>query len=92
LETGESYWLIVTLPEGRALRYYYDGETVTEALGTERYDASAVNEMLEAVVPQDLPVIAEQEPVGSLLWWPVMVGGGLAAIGLAIWLRMKSTS
>ena len=88
-ESDGSYWLVVTLPEGRTLRYFYDGTTVVEGLGTERYDAAAVAEMLDGLAPSDLPAIAQQEPAGSLLWWPVMLGGGALAIGIAVWLRKR---
>jgi hypothetical protein len=84
------FWLTVTLVEGRSLRYYYRAGMLTEALGTERYDGDAVADLLASITPEPPPAIEQEEPVGSLLWWPVMIGGGLAAIGAAIWLRRKS--
>ncbi len=89
VDTGEGEWLIVTLVEGRSLRYYYDGTTLTEGLGTERYDAASVAGVLDDAASMDQPVIEQERPAGSLLWWPVAGGGGLAAIGIAIWLRKR---
>ena len=85
----DGFWLTVTLLEGRSLRYFYDGATLTESLGTERYDASSVAQALAAIAPAGTPAIGQEEPEGSLLWWPVMVGGGLAALGAAVWLRRR---
>lgn len=83
------FWLIVTLLEGRTLHYYFDGLALTELLGTERYESPAVTEALAAIAPADIPVLIGKEPVGSLLWWPVMAGGGLIALGIAVWLRRR---
>jgi hypothetical protein len=49
-----------------------------------------VADLLASITPEPPPAIKHEEPVGSLLWWPVMIGGGLVAIGAAIWLRRKS--
>jgi hypothetical protein len=86
VDTGDGRWLVVTLVEGRALRYYYDATTLTEALGTERYDASSVADMLANLGRTAPPAIKQEKPAGSLLWWPVMLGGGMLAIGIAVWL------
>lgn len=83
-------WLSVTLTEGRILRYFFDGGTLTEALGTESYDASSVAHILEASRPQALPVIEHEEPAGSLLWWPVALGGAAVAFAGAFWLRIRT--
>ena len=84
------FWLTVTLVEGRSLRYYHRTGMLTEALGTERYDANSVADILASLAPdQPPPVIEQEEPPGSLLWWPVMIGGGVAALGAAIWLRRR---
>jgi hypothetical protein len=88
---GDGAWLIVTLVEGRTLRYYYDGSTLTEGLGTERYDASSVTDILSAAASSDPPVLDEEKPAGSLLWWPVMFGGGIVALGIAVWLQRRNT-
>lgn len=90
--TSDGFWLVVTLVEGRALQYYYDGATLHESLGSERYDASSVADLLDTLAPASVPQIEQQEPAGSLLWWPVMVGGGFIAIGAAIWLRRRDTT
>ena len=87
---GDGTWLVITLVEGRSLRYYYDGATLTEALGTERYDASSVAGVLDAATTSDPPVIKQEQPAGSLLWWPVMIGGGLIAIVIAFWLQRRN--
>ena len=87
--TNDGFWLTVTLPEGRTLRYFYDGELLTESLGTERYETSSASEMLEQLRPESFPAIEQESPAGSLLWWPVMLGAGAAAIGAAVWLRRR---
>jgi len=83
------YWLVFSLPEGRVLSYFYDRQTqtLTDSLGTEAY---AVAPALAAALPQpEGPAleIEQQEPPGSLAWWPVMVGAGLASLALALWLN-----
>lgn len=86
----EGFWLIVTLPEGHARQYYYDGATtVYEALGTERYDATSVAPLLNGLAPESTLDIEQQEPVGGLYWWPLTIGGGLGAIALAVWFRRR---
>ena len=86
------FWLTVTLLEGRSLRYYYRVGMLTESLGTERYDATIARDLMAGITPDPAATIEQERPAGSLLWWPVMVGGGLAAIGVAVWLRRRSTS
>ena len=86
------FWLIVTLVEGRSHRYYYARGMLTEALGTERYDATSLGEVMESIVPPASQPIAQAKPAGSLLWWPVTIAGGVAAIGAAVWLQRKSAS
>jgi len=83
------YWLAFSLPEGRVLTYFYDRETqtLTDSLGTEMY---AVSPSLAAALPQPggpALEIERQDPPGSLAWWPVMVGAGLASLALALWLN-----
>jgi hypothetical protein len=87
---GDGFWLTVTLLEGRTLRYFFDGISLTESLGTEQYDASPVAATLNALAPVSSPVIRHEEPAGSLLWWPVMVGGSLTALGAAYLLRRRA--
>lgn len=89
-EAGDDgFWLSANLLEGRSLRYYYDGATLTEALGTERYDASSVADVLAAITPAAVPAIEQEEPAGSALWWVVAAGGGGVLLGAAIWLERR---
>lgn len=90
--TDDGFWLIVMLTEGRTHRYYFAQGTLTEGLGTERYDASSVLDLVASIAPDSPGAIVQESPAGSLLWWPVAVGGGLAAIGLAAWLRRRITA
>ena len=87
---NEGFWIIVTLLEGRDLRYYYDGQSLTESLGTERYDATDVSDLLGEMAPLSMPQIEQEAPAGSLIWWPLMIGGGLVALGAAVWLRRRT--
>jgi hypothetical protein len=86
------FWLTVTLVEGRSLRYYYRLGMLTEALGTEQYDARSLGDLMASIVPDPPAPIAQDEPAGSWLWWPVMAGGGLVAVGAAMWLRRRTAS
>jgi len=81
------YWLTFTTSEGRALQYHYDpaSDALTDALGTETYVIPAGL----PTTPGDPPQIEQQEPHGSKLWWPVMLGGGAALLAAAIWLRRR---
>lgn len=92
IDDDDGFWLIVTLLEGRSLRYYYSDGVFTEALGTERYATAAVQDILDRIGPDPPSPIAQESPAGSLLWWPVTILGGLAAIGAAIWLQRKQAS
>jgi hypothetical protein len=87
--TTPGFWLLFYLPEGRSLQYFYDGTSLIDMLGSERYDATAVRGVLDPLAPQERPVIQHQEPTGSLLWWPLMFGGGLVSLALAIVLRRR---
>ena len=79
-------WLTFTTAEGRAIQYLYDPEsqTLTDALGTEVY--SIVPLPLDPATPLQL----EQQPAqGSKLWWPLMLGGGIALLAAAVWLQRR---
>jgi hypothetical protein len=77
------------VPDAHGYQYFYDGSTLTDLLGTERYTVpSALAAFLEGLTPA-MPAIENQEPAGSLLWWPVMAGGGLVAIAAAVWLQRR---
>jgi hypothetical protein len=80
----------VTLVEGRSLRYYYEDGILKEALGSERYDAASVGDIFANATTSDPPAIRQEKPAGSLLWWPVMAGGGLAALAIALWLQRRN--
>jgi hypothetical protein len=87
--SDDGFWLTVMQVQGGVLRYFYDGRTLTESLGTERYDATSVAGTLDGLAPASTPAIQNEDPAGSLLWWPVMIGGGIAALGAALWLRRR---
>ena len=90
--TEDGFWLIVNLTEGRTHRYYYAEGRLTEGLGTERYNASSVLDQMTSLAPVSKPAIVQDSPAGSLLWWPAVLGGGLAAIALAVWLRRRTAA
>jgi hypothetical protein len=89
----DSAWVSVDLAEGRSLRLFFDAprSRLVEFVGEQVYQlpqgfmasllggSGAAAGTAPAPMPQD-------EPVGSQLWWPVMVLGGLAALGVAAWL------
>jgi hypothetical protein len=81
---GGGYWITFTTAEGRAIQYHLEPEsgTLTDFLGTESY---IVRNALPATA--EAPGIMQQEPQGSWLWWPVMLGGGAALLAAAVWLR-----
>lgn len=88
--TEGSFWLVATLPEGRSLRYFFDGTTLTESLGTERYDASGVLDLLTSMAPAAVPEIVHNEPAGARLWWGAAAGGAAVAIAIAVWLARRN--
>jgi hypothetical protein len=87
-QASSGYWLVVTLLEGRALQYYYDpaAATLTDALGSERYTGVPAGVLPPSAAA---PTIEQQEPQGSLLWWPVMIGGGVVCLAAAVWLHRR---
>ncbi len=100
---GETVWLIFNLPEGRAvqMRYSVAEATLVDSLGADAYRVP--NDWLLSVLGADAPRPGEPLEVGgrsieqnsgggSPLWWGVLGGGGLSAIGAAIWLRRRWAS
>jgi len=87
---GDGFWLLLTIADGPGYEYYYDGSSLTDSFGAERYAVSpALQSFLDGLAPA-LPAIDNEEPPGSLLWWPVMGGGGLVLIGAAWWLNRRN--
>lgn len=86
-------WVIFTLEEARALRFIYEPTIglLIDPLGMEAY--SIAPNALESAVGNGAAfkplLVAQEDSPGSVLWWPVMLGGGLALIGAAIWLRNR---
>ena len=93
-------WLVFALPEGRTVQLVYAAATgvVFDAGQTELYPVPQgwLQPLFgDAALPGAEfalgPAQVEQQPGrGSPLWWVVMIGGGLAAIAFAIWLRRDS--
>jgi hypothetical protein len=81
------YWIIFTTAEGRALQYFFEPESqrLTDFLGTETYTVRNIPPGTIGVPRQ----IEQQDPAGSLLWWPVMLGGGAGLLVAAVWLRNR---
>jgi hypothetical protein len=86
----DGFWLLLTIPDGPGYEYYYDGATLTDSFGAERYTApAALRSLLDGLTPLT-PPIENEDPPGSLLWWPVMAGGGLALIAAAYYLNRRT--
>ncbi len=86
----DGYWLLLTIADGPGYQYYYDGSSLTDSFGAERYTVGpALATLLDGLTPS-LPAIDHEDPPGSLLWWPVMGGGGLVLIGAAWWLNRRN--
>jgi hypothetical protein len=86
----DGFWLLLTIPDGPGYEYYYNGATLTDSFGAERYSVSpALRSLLEGLT-LSTPAIQNEDSPGSLLWWPVMLGGGVAAIGAAYWLNRRN--
>jgi hypothetical protein len=90
-DASSGYWVTITLPEGRSLQYFYNTSTLTltDALGTETFDLKT---SAGGGIPESAEVapIEQESPAGSVLWWPVMIGGGVALLTLAIWLQRRN--
>ena len=87
---GDGFWLLLTIADGPGYEYYYDGSTLTDSFGSERYAVNpALQSFLNELAPA-MPEIDNEDPPGSLLWWPVMGGGGLVLIGAAWWLNRRN--
>jgi hypothetical protein len=87
----DGVWVILTLAEGRAVQLFYDrsSRTLTDILGAERYAVSAaLGGIIDASGGAALAVPQEARG-GSLLWWPVMLGVGLAALAASVWLDRR---
>ena len=87
------FWLVFTLPEGRAVQLLYSpapDSSLIDSLGGERYAVTPLlHAAIRAVGASPTLEIEQQEPRGSDLWWPVMLGAGLALLGAAWWLRRR---
>jgi hypothetical protein len=91
-------WITITLPDGRSVQLVHDAVsgTLVEPVAQEVYAVSQawLTPILGTYDPTTLGAtlgssIEQQKPAGSQLWWPVMVGGGLLAIGLAVWWQRR---
>jgi hypothetical protein len=89
----DSAWLSIDLTEGRSLRLLYDAprSRLVEFVGEQVYalPSGFMASLLggEGAAAGAAPVgVPQEKPVGSRLWWAVMVLGGLASLGVAAWL------
>jgi hypothetical protein len=89
-------WITFGLPEGRSvlLGYAPGSGTVFDTSGREVYGVP--KQWLQPILGDYAPKfdsfkrqIEQQEPHGSLLWWPVMLGGGVGLLAAAVWLRRR---
>jgi hypothetical protein len=90
-------WLTFTFAEGRSVRLLYSGGpehggtpfALYEPIGGEHYLVSPrVGAAIDSVLPRVLE-IEQQSGRGSPVWWVVMLGGGLACLAAALWLRRR---
>jgi hypothetical protein len=95
-----SVWITFNLPEGRTEQMLYivaNGE-IYDRLGATSYVVPFL--WLQPVLgdqaprpgqPIDFasPPIEQEQSTGSPIWWVVMIGGGLACLGAAVWLRRR---
>ncbi len=86
----DGFWILLTIADGPGYEYYFDGSTLTDSFGAERYVVSAALQSFLGGLTASTPPINNEEPSGSLLWWPVLGGGGLVLIGAAWWLNRRN--
>lgn len=94
-----SVWIIFGLPEGRSVQVMYTqaSGTLVDSLGSEVYALPGGRWLSEVTGREMLPgtasglsrSIEHQQPAGSWLWWPLMLGGGTGSLALAVWLRRR---
>ncbi len=94
--TAPGFWLVFTLLEGRSVQLFYGAPAglpvLTDYLGSERYPVSPpLDAAIRAVQPEPPRDVKHEQGRGSSLWWPVMVGGGLALLGAAVWMRRRAS-
>jgi hypothetical protein len=85
-------WLVFGLEEGRSVQVFYerDAGLFIDFFGSEIYTVSTpMAALLDAVVPRSSGGISieQQDGTGSPLWWLLLVGGGVACLAVAAWLR-----
>lgn len=85
------------LSEGRSIQMVYSvgSGTLVDALGQEVY--AVPKRWLQPILGDYGPgfddfkrPIEQQDPVGSLVWWPVMLGGGIGLLAAAVWLQRRN--
>jgi hypothetical protein len=89
---GQGRWIIFNLVEGRTVQLFAGGSpaSLTDSLGWERYSLPAdLASLLRADQPESTATIGQEKGTGSPLWWPVMLGGGLACLALALWWQRR---
>jgi len=93
---GSVTWIVVTMPEGRSVDFVYSltSSVLEDRNGAEVY--SGRPRWLESILGAGFgdaslapAQVAQQPGRGSPVWWVLMVGGGVVAMGLAFVLRAK---
>jgi hypothetical protein len=94
---GEGAWLVFSLEEGRSAQVFYEAasRTLTDFLGAESYRViDPVAFTIESATRGGGSALSieQQDSRGSGLWWVVMLGGGLACLGAAVWLSRRTSA
>ena len=91
-----SVWLVFNLEEGRSVQVLYDPDKqeFIDSFGSEVYKVApqSAHAIASASTGRSGLRIEQERGRGSLLWWPLLLGGGSFCLAAAVWLRRKSTA
>ena len=91
-----SVWLVFNLEEGRSVQVLYDPDKqeFIDSFGSEVYKVARQSAfaIASASTGRSGLRIEQERGRGSLLWWPLLLGGGSFCLAAAVWLRRKSTA